>query len=125
MNLKHPIVLAAAIVSAAAVLIVLVLTGHWGDIWGVVSPLATAGVALLVLGLRKRHAATDEKVSVVAESTERRDRERVVEKAVLTQTLNEMKTTTAIAASAATAAVVATNTMIKAMPDESGPKDNA
>lgn len=127
--IKSPFVIASAIFAIAAVLITLIVTGHFDEIWKVASPLATAGVGYLAFRLLKKQAATDEKVAVVAESTARRDEERKVEKAILHETLNEMKTTmvevkvtTDVARDLVAAA---TNVNIKAMPDDApGPKDN-
>ena len=113
--IKNPFVIGAAIISTASVIIVLVLSGHWGEVWNVLQPGAIAAVLFFVASLRRRQGLTDEKVTAVAESTARRDQERAVEKADMRQALHEVKTA---AASASAAVVAATNVNVRAMAEE-------
>ncbi len=119
--MKNPVVIGAAIISTASVVIVLVLTGNWAEVWDVIQPGAIAAVLFFVASLRKKQGITDEKVTAVAESTARRDQERVLEKADMRQTLNEVKTAATTAAAAATI-VAATNVNVRAMPEDT-PQD--
>lgn len=125
--LKSPIVVGCAILAFAGIVITLVLTGHWGDISSAVTTIF-AGLAAIIGGMALKGqgrttsalSSVAEKVTTVADSTAKRDLERVGEKTAMNQTIHELKTSAAQVASAAATVAAATNTNIPAMTDDTG-----